>query len=227
MTRCRLGIAATMLMPTFVLTAACSGHDGEQTSSNSKPSASSSTSYEQAVKLIPLDGTKEMPLSWRLPESGTPDENEALTAARRYLAFFYYLGSLEQPAKTAQLSPHIATKQLASEDIKIYGASDGNPDPSVGPLWIWVLDMDMQASAKTRVDLCMDLGWHERRSVRSKGPRPPGDRLSFKSIEVEKVQGGGEPPRWKAADFRIEDDKRLAPRYKKQCQAWAKHTRPK
>lgn len=223
MNRWRRGFASAALAGVLVVTGACSGQGG--TKPPPRAAKPSSLSYDQAVRLIPLNGTKELPLTWRVPETDTAAEKEAVLAAQRYIALYHYLGSLEQPAQIARVSPQVATERLSKIDVGIYGSSDGNPDPSVGPLWIWMLDVSMDGSDKALIDLCFDFGWYGNRSSTKDRPRK-SRRASLQSIEVQRVRSTGQPPRWKAANFNIKADE-LAPRYAKQCNAWAKHTPPK
>jgi hypothetical protein len=224
MNRWRRGLASAALAGALVVIGACTGQGGTKPPPRgAKPSP---LSYDQAVRLIPLNGTKELPLTWRLPEAGTAAEKEATLAAQRYIALYHYLGSLERPAQMARVSPQVATERISKIDVGIYGSSDGNPDPSVGPLWIWMLNMSMDGSDKAFIGLCIDMGWWGDRSRTKDLPRK-SRRASLQSIEVQRTQSAGQPPRWKAADFNNKADEKLAPRYAKQCTAWAKHTPPK
>ena len=180
---------------------------------------------EQAFAKIPVDGTSNLPLVWRLPTKTDAETTEIVLTARRFRALEFYGVSQSAPdPDLAYLYRHVATDSfvdgVAYQDG--FEVDKPDPDPAGGAMWIWVLGVERPSDTEAVVDMCLDYGWYHKRSEPNDIHR--GYRAELESIRLKMVAENNAAARWKADRLFASDAERLRPTYGKQCDAWAKHT---
>ncbi len=211
-------IAGALVAVALGLAAGCTD---EPESTPAPPAAASSPAgpaltFEEAHRKLPMDGTKELPITWDL--AGAPDTEEVL-AARRSLVFNYWeFGSADWTA-IVPLGRYIYTERYYQEFLAPYATTTSNI-PSIGPIWTRVMGVERNGPDRATVTFCTDLGyWHEANRT---NPAVRPDRGTLESHVVERVQIGDGERRW-LVDQLIDKDGDRAAQYGAECTKWAQH----
>jgi hypothetical protein len=203
-----------------LMSAGCTG-DGPPTGATTPSatpggSAGSSMTFEEAYRKLPLDGTKDLPITWDL--SGMPD-TDAILAARRSLVFNYWeMGSTDWTT-IIPIGRFTYTERYYQEFLAPFATSTSD-NPSVGPIWVKVMGIEQMGQDQSRVTFCTDLGyWHE---ARQKNPGARKGRANLESYVMENVQTGDGERHW-LADRLIDKDVDREAKYGTECTKWAQH----
>ena len=177
--------------------------------------------YATAMEMIPLEGTDLAPLHWELLEVDDPELAEAIEVAKRFHALEEYVISQPKPDDLAFLFQWVATEGM----IEVH-YPNGPPDPerpslgqSIGPVWLWVMEVEWLTPRSVRVSMCRDRGWQHRPGEPVDEPRH--DRAQNQHYEVivpREVDGPGWLVNnvWRNWDVLGEDGRRA-------CEQWAVH----
>ena len=213
--------AAVLAVMMTLVTAGCTGSDespstGAPASSASSGPAPSSMTFEEAYRKLPIDGTKDTPITWETPQE--PDSEEVI-AARRTLAFWYWHRSTTGWASTRPIAPFVFTDRLYQTALAPSADDTVNNDPSSGPLWVKTMGVEKTGPDQARVTFCTDRGhW------RDAGDEPdvPQDRANLESY-VLKLEQTGDGERRRLTDSLIDNAVDREAQYGAECTKWAQH----
>jgi hypothetical protein len=213
--------AAVVAVTVALATAGCTGPD-EPPKVDTTPSgaasgaAASSMTFEEAYRRVPMDGIRDMPITWDL--SGVPDTDEVL-AARRTLAFWYWHRSTTDWASTHPIEPFLFTDRLYQQALAQFADTAVNDDPSRGPIWVKTMGVEKTGPEQARVTFCTDRGYW-----RDAGDEPgvPEDRANLESYVLKYEQTGDGERRW-LTDSLIDNAVDREAQYGAECTKWAQH----
>lgn len=195
--RCRMtGPSCVTLC--VLLSAACTGGSPQDVEPTPPRRASHSTTTHPAADpaQIDLHGASNAPLHWKVPDVQA-DEQQAVRAARRYIALVETMSASRHPARLATtLLPTVTHGDLLEQDLGIWADGGLNEDHRVGPIWVWVRTVHRHGSRAT-LRICKDLGWNTPLSETSSRPRPPNLRSEALVYTVRLLAGNGPTQRWK------------------------------
>jgi hypothetical protein len=218
----KLRTATVVVVMISLLVAGCTGPDepsGVGTPSSSRvPSgeAQSSTTFEEAYRKLPMDGTGNLPITWET--SQVPDTDEVL-AARRSLVFQYWLDSSTDWPPVVPLGRFFYTERYYQEVLAPFINATDTDNPSVGPLWVKALGVEKSGPDQVTVTFCSDHGyWREV----DDSPGVRKDRATVESYVMEYVQTGDGERRW-LADRHLDPDSAREAKYGAECTKWAQH----
>jgi hypothetical protein len=203
-------------------TAACTDDDpgaGGTTPSTAAPSSAAipAVTFEEAYRKIPMDGTKDVPVTWDL--AGAPDSDEVL-AARRGLAFMYWEGQSTDWTPVIPIGRFVFTEAYYDKFLAPFAMSSAVADPLIGPIWVKVMGVEQTGSGQTTVTFCTDHGyWHH---AEEKNFTVRKDRANLESYVLANVESGDGERHW-LTDRRIDNDGDREPKYGAACTKWAQH----
>ncbi|MEV4640399.1 hypothetical protein AB0J80_23950 [Actinoplanes sp. NPDC049548] len=189
-------------------------------SATSSSAARSSMTFEEAYRRVPMNGTNDLPITWDL--AGAPHTDEIL-AARRGLAFSYWLGQATDWAPLIPIGRFIYTEEHYEKFLAPFAKSSSNDNPLIGPIWVKVMGVEQNGPDQSTVTFCTDLGyWHnaeakDRAQVRK-------ERANLESYVMKNVKSGDGEQHWRV-DRQIDKDGSRKARYGGQCTEWAQHKR--
>jgi hypothetical protein len=214
--------AVTVAVMAAVMVGGCSG-DQE---SPGAPPATAATAYERALARIPLDGTPEQPLSWRVDDPSDPRADQPVRAVRHYLA----LGTIPAPVPPDYLelmASVAAAWRVERQRTHLEALASPDRDPVLGPRWVWVMDGWVDGD-RAAVVACVDISFHGRVSEGG-GREPPRDlRWTLERYELVQEPDREGVRRWKVDSLTFsgyltpEDYPDLELR-RGQCEEWADH----
>ncbi len=214
----RLTIA--VIAVTMVLAAAgCTSDDppADATPSSAAPgNAGPALTFEEAYRKLPMEGTKDLPITWDL--AGAPDTDEVL-AARRSLVFNYWELSSIDWVPVIPIGRFVYTERYYQEFLAPYATASGG-NPSIGPIWVKVMGVEKTGTDQATVTFCTDLGyWH---GADQKSPAVREGRANLESHILENVRTGDGERRW-LVDRLIDKDGNRQAQYGADCAKWARH----
>jgi hypothetical protein len=214
-------VAAAVVAVTLGLaTAGCTGDDPGGDSSPSSAASSSavapSMTFEEAYQKVPLDGTKDLPITWDL--AGASDSGEVL-GARHSFSYIYGLDQSTDWATSIPLGRYFYTDAYFEKVLEPFTAS-ANDNPSIGPLWVKVMGVDQAGQDQATVTFCNDIGyWHR---ADEKNAKVRKNRANLESYVMVNVQSGDGERHW-LADRRHDPDVDRQAKYGDECKKWARH----
>ncbi|WP_436532173.1 hypothetical protein [Actinoplanes sp. HUAS TT8] len=214
-------LAAAVVAAAMGLTmVSCSGDDPPP----DKPAPSapagadgSSMTFDEAYRKVPMNGTAKLPISWEL--AGVPDVDDVL-AARRSLAYSYWLYQEADWTSAIPLGKYVFTDRYYTKVLAPFATTSADSDPSVGPIWAKVMNVEKTGVDRSVVTFCTDVGYWHRASEKNPGVRK--ERGEVESYEMENVQTGDGGMRW-LADRRLDPDPDRKAEYGAACADWAQH----
>ena len=219
MKRCAVASVAVTVVLTIT---GCTGTD-EPTNGGASPSSSapgapqSSMTFEEAHRKLPMDGTEGSPITWEL--SGVPD-NEQLLAARRSLAFSYWLRGSADWSAIVPIGRFLYTERHYQEVLAPFATVTASENQSAGPLWVKAMGVEETGTDQVRVTFCTDIGWWHRKTEDTRRARE--DRANLESYVVKHVQSDDAERRW-LTDVQIDNAGDREQQYGAQCKQWARH----
>lgn len=185
-----------------------------------------SLSYEEAVALVPVEGTELVPLYWETPELADPELVEAMEVARRFIAMEYYEWSLVDPVPVIHLYRYLITEEFfdflfppdPEQEVVPYTRLEPNEDVGVGPVWVHIKEVNRLSTNRIQVDICRNGAWWAPKSRQKFNPRTdPGAAIWY---EVVRGEVDGEP-RWLVRWVHFYG---ANTQVAKECDGWATHT---
>jgi hypothetical protein len=172
--------------------------------------------FEEAYRKLPIDGTKDLPISWDL--AGLPDTSEVL-AARRSLAFIYWLKQSTDWRAAIPIGQYVYTKAYFR---KVLAPSETatNDNPSIGPIWVKVMGVERTGPDQATVTFCTDRGYWHRADEKDSKVREA--RANLESYVIKNVESGDGERHWLADRF-IDNDGDRKSKYGTECTKWARH----
>lgn len=148
----------------------------------SLPTDPPSVDVSQSDK-IPLNGTKAVPIHWRLPE-GTSSFPDAVTVARQWTALDLYVKSQKHYKRLAPLYGSVTAGEKLKE---IYDSTRRGMRGArqIGPVWIQVYPPHAIAAQGVEVTLCAGRGWYHEVGQRVKSL---SDRARWSNATTYRVQ---------------------------------------
>ncbi|WP_430781408.1 hypothetical protein [Actinoplanes sp. G11-F43] len=210
-------IAAALAVTVGLTTASCSD-DGTPTVADTPSAAPPSAAgpvmtAEEAYQKLPMDGTKDLPITWE--PSGAPETDEVL-AARRALVLHYWLFQATDWPPIIQVGRQLYSDRYYQKLLAPYADPKPVDNPSVGPIWIKYMGSEPAGSGKVMVTFCADLGyWH---GAKETGAKVREERAILESYLMEQTPD----QRW-VADGRLDNHVDLEPKYGDDCAEFAKH----
>lgn len=213
--------AAAVVAVTVGLTVVgCTGDDPETgaTTPTAGPSSAPALSmtFDEASRKLPMDGTKELPITWEV--SAAEDTDEVL-AARRGLAFLYWERASTDWAPMVALGPYFHTDKYFQASIAPY-ASGAETNPMLGHQWFKLMGVEKAGADEATVTFCGDIGLRRRADEKTVPARPK--RWNLESYVVKNVMTGDGESHW-LVDDRNDNDTDREGKYGAQCEAWAQH----
>ncbi|GLW32524.1 hypothetical protein [Actinoplanes regularis] len=212
--------AAVVAVTVGLAATGCTGDNapGAETtpSSASSSAAGPSMTFEEAYRKVPMDGTKDLPITWDL--AGAPDTGEVL-AARRSLAYNYWLDQATDWTPIIPIGRFVYTEEFNEKFLAPY-ATTTSDDPLVGPIWVKVMGVEQTGPDQARVTFCTDLGyWHH---AQTKDAEVRAKRGTVQSYVMENVESGDGERHW-LADRMLDPDVDRQAKYGTACTKWAQH----
>jgi hypothetical protein len=172
--------------------------------------------FEEAYRRLPMDGTRDLPITWDL--SQVPDTEEVL-AARRSLVLLYWEWSSTDWTPIVPIGRFLHTEEYYRKVLEPFADVTDSENPSKGPLWVKTMGVEKIGPDEVRVTFCTDLGhW---RGIEDK-PQVRKDRANLESYVVNRTQTGDGQRRW-LVDRRFDNDGDRKPQYGAECTKWAQH----
>ncbi|GAA4952827.1 hypothetical protein [Actinoplanes utahensis] len=216
----RVRAAAVAAVMVGLMTAGCTDTDGPSTvDTSSLPTpggTASSMTYEEAYRRLPIDGTKEVPITWDLTRA---PETDKVLAARRALAFNYWMWGSTDYRPIIPVGRMLVTE--ITYEVILKGVADvTDHDPTTGPLRVKLMGVGDYGGSEVTVTFCTDRG-------RWRGPMNKGgkNRAYLESYEMKRVESGDGQPRWLYLALTA-DTEDLKARYGAECTKWAQHPAP-
>jgi hypothetical protein len=206
-----------------VLPAGCVGSAPTGRSPEPSPSLwGPAISAREALAQVPLDGTKEIPIHWELPETDDADESAAILTARRFRAVDFFRQSRRDWNAHAYLYQWLTIGDARDSIIRRFSTGSAEHGQRAGPVWIWVLDAERRTATEIHVHMCSDTRWVDF-VERPVGDLPHGSKGRWQTYTV-KLVATRDGARW-LVDF--VDDSRITDRGDRydRCDAWAGHDR--
>lgn len=220
----RLTEFATALLTVTVLliSAACTddglGTPGANSSATAPENgAGTSMTFEEAHQKIPMDGTKDVPITWDL--AGAADANYIL-AARQGLAYEYWLRQSINWTPVIPIGRFVFTEAYYRQFLAPFAMESAVGDPLIGPIWVKFMGIEQTGSGQTTVTFCSDLGYW--RHAEEKGFTVRKDRANLESYVLIEVESGDGERHW-LVDRLIDNDGDREPQYGAECTKWAQH----
>ncbi|WP_328460185.1 hypothetical protein OHA21_29145 [Actinoplanes sp. NBC_00393] len=210
----KLRAAAVIVVMVGLVTVGCTGPD--EPSNVPGGDVQPSMTFEEAYRELPMDGTKDLPITWDLSQVSDSDE---VFAARRSLVFRYWLGSATDRTTVIPIGRHLYTERQYREVLAWFGPETSAENPFIGPLWVKTMGVEKTGSSQATVTFCTDHG-HWRRAKHSARVRI--DRATIESYVMEYVQTGDGERRW-LADQHIDLESDPEVKYGAECDKWAQH----
>ncbi|BCY08922.1 hypothetical protein L3i22_040100 [Actinoplanes sp. L3-i22] len=114
--------------------------------------------FEEAYRKIPMDGIKDVPITWDLV--GAPDTDEII-AARRSIAFTYWELQSTDRTPVIPIGRFVFTEAYYDKFLAPFAMSSAVEDPLIGPIWVKVMGVEQTGYSQTTVTFCTDLSyWH-------------------------------------------------------------------
>ncbi len=203
-------------------TAACTDDDpdaGGTTPSTAAPSsaAAPAMTFDEAYRKLPMDGTKDVPITWDL--AGAPDTDEVL-AARRGLAFMYWERQSTDWTPVIPIGRYVFTEAYYEKFLAPFATASAIDDPLIGPIWVKVMGVEQTGTGQTTVTFCTDLGYW--RHAEEKNFTVRKDRANLESYVLANVESGDGERHW-LTDRLIDNDGDRKPTYGAACTKWAQH----
>jgi hypothetical protein len=171
---------------------------------------------EEAYRRLPMEGTKDLPLTWGPSE--VPETEEVL-AARRSLVFLYWERSSTDWTPIIPIGRFLHTEEYYREVLEPFADVTDSENPSRGPLWVKTMGVEKIDPDQVRVTFCTDRGhW---RGIDDK-PEVRKDRANLESYVMKHVQVTDGERRW-LADRHFDNDVDREPQYGAECTKWAQH----
>ena len=216
----RVRAAAVAAVMVGSMTAGCTDTDGPSTvdtaSSPTQGGTASSMTYEEAYQRLPIDGTKEVPITWDLTQA---PETDKVLAARRALAFNYWRWGSIDYRPIIPVGRMLVT-EITYETILKDVTDVTDNDPTTGPLRVKLMGVSDYGGSEVTVTFCTDRGrW---RGAMNKGGK---DRAYLESYEMKRVGSSDGQSRWLFFVLTA-DTKDLKARYGAECTKWAQHPTP-
>lgn len=162
MGRCRWRLGAAVML--LVAAAGCTDVGGEGSAELATPEATP-ISYEQALRMIPLEGSPERPFYWEIAPQGDPDVDAAIIAVQYYESTSEWLLLQPYPRQLEHLAvlEWFGTPEFVEIDIDVLtGHYPNRSDRNVrmtGPRWIRLLAAELVKADEALVLMCYDKGW--------------------------------------------------------------------
>ena len=212
---------AVVALVVGLTTASCSEDGppeaGPRPSATPGSAAAPSMTFEEAYRRLPMEGTKDLPITWEL--SGAPTTGEVL-AARRGLVFFYWLLQATDWTSIIPVGRFVYSDRYYQKILAPVATTSDTENPSIGPLWIKYMGIEKTGPDRATVTFCSDLGyWH---GAENKDFKVRKNRANIESYELQKIQPGDGAQRW-VADRRLDPDVSRDPKYDAECRKWARH----
>jgi hypothetical protein len=218
--RLKVVAAAVAAVAAGLTAVGCSGDDPPAGSTTSPATPSSavapSMTFDEANRKLPMDGTKDLPITWEV--SGAQDTDLVL-AARRSLAFIYWERASADWAPIIPLGRYFYTEEHYQKFLAPY-ANAIETNPLAGRLWIKYMGAEKTGADETTVTFCGDFGFL--RSAKQPSPPARPQQWNLESYRMKKVMTGDGESHW-LADGLIDNDGNREAKYGAQCAAWAKH----
>lgn len=220
----RVGVALLAGVLMLAALAACTSR-GERPETAETPARS----YEAAKARVPLEGSEQKPLFWRVDEFSDPDAAAAAEAVQYYLTVSDVLGDTHPiNAEFFDLMSYFATEERV-EEVRGRYAPPISPAPEpTGPRWMWVLDARKLQEDEIVTSVCIDTGYY--------GLHPDGvfrriedtfyhQGWAMRGYSLRQEEDAGQP-RWKVHDLVALS--RLLPEddyeeLSQACREWANH----
>ncbi|WP_412749649.1 hypothetical protein [Krasilnikovia sp. M28-CT-15] len=172
--------------------------------------------FEEAYRKLPMDGTKDLPITWDL--SGAPDTDEVL-AARRGLAFEYWLDQATDWTPIIPIGRFTVTEERYEKLLAPYAKISAAENPMIGPIWVKVMGVEKNGADQATVTFCTDHGyWRHAKD----SPQVRKDRANLESYQMKNVESGDGEHHWRV-DGLIDNDGTREAKYGAQCTKWAQH----
>lgn len=216
------------------------------------PTSTPDVSYEQALNSIPLMGTAERPLFWRIGDN--LDQVYPVQTVHHLVALISHIAGSAEPQTPYALLPLLETGTVAHL-IRRYLSDWYRVPPPVeydpgyaGPRWIWVVDAALKPdraddeclpilihrgecasidrrNADAAVTLCFDNGYWLPTDGRPRPTPPVADRVEIRTYVVMHLPIGNGERRWLVT--RTQAGTSVAEeRYRQPCEEWAAGNRP-
>ncbi|MFI7598895.1 hypothetical protein [Actinoplanes sp. NPDC049681] len=174
--------------------------------------------FDEAYRRVPMDGTKDVPITWDL--AGAPVADEVL-AARRSLAFMYWEGQATDWTPIIPIGRFLYTDEFYEKVLAPFANSSSVDNPLVGPIWVKFMGVEKNGPDQATVTFCTDHGyWRHAKD----NPQVRKDRANLESYVMKNVETGDGEHHWRA-DRRIDNDGSREAQYGEQCEQWAQHKR--
>ncbi|WP_231953521.1 hypothetical protein [Actinoplanes derwentensis] len=197
-------------------TAGCTDTDEPVNPGASASSAPTSMTFDEVYRILPMDGTRDLPISWDLSQVQDTDE---ILAARRSLAFLKWLDASTDWPSVIPIGRFLFTERSYQATLEPFiNATDTN-DPRIGPIWVKTVGVETNGPDQVTVTFCTDIGYWRNTSEKSQVRR---DRANLESYEMHYVQTSDGQRRWLADRVSANDGKR-GPKYDAECTKWAQH----
>ncbi|WP_239135497.1 hypothetical protein [Actinoplanes derwentensis] len=172
--------------------------------------------FEEAYQKLPMDGTKELPITWE--PAGVP-ATEDLVAARRSLVFSYWLRSETDWTPIIPIGRFLFTDKHYQEVLAPSAEVTDAENPSRGPLWAKAMGVEETGPDEARVTFCTDRGYWRGVEDASEVRK---DRANLESYRMTYVQTGDGERRWLTSG-RTDNAVDREEQYGAQCTEWAQH----
>ncbi|MEV4640400.1 hypothetical protein AB0J80_23955 [Actinoplanes sp. NPDC049548] len=204
-----------------LMTASCT--DDQPVAKSTPPASSSSAAgpsmtFDEAYRRVPMNGTKDLRITWDL--SGAPDTDEVL-AARRSLAFMYWEGQATDWTPIIPVGRFVFTEGYYEKFLAPFANSSAVEDPLAGPIWVKFMGVEENGADQSTVTFCTDIGYWLRAKDNTQVRK---NRANLESYVVKSVESGEGERRWRGDRWINNDGSRKA-KYGARCTQWAQHKR--
>lgn len=255
--RARQAGQAAALAALLLLTSACDTdrqHSPEAAGTTQPwPASTPDLGYEEALASIPLAGSAQRPLHWRVADG--LDQLSPVQVVQHLVALVNQILSSAEPQTPYALLPHVERgsvaqliRQYLSDWYRLAPPAQFDPGYA-GPRWVWVVDgvftpdgaegdeclpilthngecapIDRR-HADAVVTLCFDNGYWLPADGRPHPTSPVADRVEIRSYVVMHLPTGSGERRWLVTRSQLGTSV-AEERYRQPCEQWAAGNRP-